>query len=348
MTNRKLRDIITDARDLLSPGRRLFALVSIACLTAAIAACGGGGDDSGTTGSGVDQAGAPTLNVAVASYDLAAGKDTRFIAGLLTLDNDFVSFGTAQMRFTYLGTGQSTDKPEFYKEETASFLQIPGEGPATQPDKPMTGPASAGRGVYSVDPINFDRAGYWQIDVTVETSDKGELKGSSAFGVNVQNAVPAPGDKAIASDSLTMDSDAPPAAIDSRATTTGVVPDASLHELSIADALKQDKPLLIVFSTPVFCVSQFCGPVTDMVADLQTQYGDKANFIHIEIYKDFQAETIEDKLNDTPKEWLYHNGELNEPWVFLVGKDGTILKRWDNVATQGEIVPALDAAIAAN
>jgi hypothetical protein len=318
----------------LSQGR-LLLLAGLLFLAAGASACGGGGSSDSTE--------TPTLNVAVASYDMAAGKDTRFIAGLLTLDNDFVSFGTAQMRFTYLGTGQTTDKPVFYKEETASFLQIPGEGPATPPDAPKTGAASDGRGVYAVDPINFDRAGYWQVDITVETSDRGKLKGSSAFGVNPQTAIPAPGDKALASDSLTVDSDVPAAAIDSRATTTGDIPDPALHQLSIADALKQDKPLVIVFSTPVFCVSQFCGPVTEMISGLQEKYGGDANFIHIEIWKDFQAQTI----NDTAKEWLFRNGNLNEPWVFLVGRDGTILARWDNVATEGEIVPALEAAIAA-
>jgi hypothetical protein len=302
-----------------------------------VAACGGGSKSK--TGSSKQG-----LNVAVASYDLVAGKDNRFIAGLLTLDNDFVSFGTAQMRFTYLGTGQKTDKPVFYKEETATFLQIPGEGPATAPNAPATGPASQGRGVYAVNPISFDKAGYWQVDVTVKTSNKGELVGSSAFGVNAKYVVPGPGDKALASDSLTVNSTGvPPTAIDSRASSVSNIPDASLHQLSIADALKQNKPLVVVFSTPVFCVSQFCGPVTDMVADLQKQYGDKANFIHIEIWKDFQNQQI----NDTTRDWLYHNGNLNEPWVFLIGSDGTILNRWDNVATRGEITPALDKAIAA-
>jgi hypothetical protein len=321
-------------------------VVGVLCLAALIAACGGGDDsdsNSGATGSSAD--GTPTLNVAVASYDLAMGKDTRFIAGLLTLDNNFVSFGTAQMRFTYLGTGQSTDKPVFYKEETGTFLQIPGEGPATKPDAPSTGPATAGRGVYAVDPINFDKAGYWQVDVTVDTTDKGELQGSSKFAVNSKNAVPAPGDDAIPSDSLTVTSDAPAAAIDSRAQTVEQIPDASLHQLSIADALKQDKPLVVVFSTPVFCVSQFCGPVTDMIASMQEKYGDKANFIHVEVFKDYQAKADLDRINDAAADWIYRNNDLNEPWVFLIGKDGKIIDRWDNVVTEGEVTTALDQAI---
>ncbi len=346
MTNSGLSDTLSTMQTRIYSRRRFMALGGAMGLGALIAACGGGSKNDSSSGSNAAAGanGKQSLNVAVASYDLASGRDVRFIAGLLTLDNDFVSFGSSQMRFTYLGTGKETDKPVFYKEFTSTFLPIYGEGPATPPSTPSAGPASQGRGVYAVDPINFDKPGYWQVDVTVKTDNKGTLTGTSAFGVNGRTLIPAPGDKATPSESLTVKStDVPPAAIDSRASSIATIPDASLHQVSIADALKQNKPLVVVFSTPVFCVSQFCGPVTDMVVDVQKQFADKANFIHVEIWKDFQKQQI----NDTPKEWLYRNGNLNEPWVYLIGADGTILNRWDNVATESEIVPALQKAIGA-
>jgi hypothetical protein len=33
---------------------------------------------------------------------------------------------------------------------------------------------------------------------------------------------------------------------------------------------------------------------------------------------------------------------LLEPWVFLVGADGRVAARWDNVATRQEIEPLLE------
>ncbi len=45
----------------------------------------------------------------------------------------------------------------------------------------------------------------------------------------------------------------------------------------------------MVFATPVFCVSRFCGPVTEMVEELAHRYDDRAVFIHVEIWKDFQT-----------------------------------------------------------
>jgi hypothetical protein len=315
-------------------------------LTAAlIAACGGGGDDDADTGGdSTPQANqdpsSQTLNVAVASYDLVANQDNRFIAGILTLENDFVSYGTAQMRFFYLGSGQSEAEPRFLEEDTGSFLQIPGEGVDNPPDTPTVGPASQGRGVYAVEPINFDQAGFWQVDVTVETADN-TLTGSAAFQVVDTAQVPAPGDKAIATDSLTVDSDVAASAIDSRATTADDIPDPELHQISITDALQQDKPLVIVFATPVFCVSQFCGPITEMIEGMQPKYADQANFIHVEIWNDYQKNAV----NKAAADWLLHDGNLNEPWVFLVDKDGTIVKRWDNVATEDEVQSALDALL---
>ena len=98
MTNRRLSETAAGTVHSFLRLRMLAVMAGVLCLTVAIAACGGGGDDSSSTGAaGVQTQGdAPTLNIAVASYDLAAGKDVRFIAGVLTTDNNFVSFGTAE------------------------------------------------------------------------------------------------------------------------------------------------------------------------------------------------------------------------------------------------------------
>jgi hypothetical protein len=319
-------------------------LLVAALLTAAVvAACGGGDDDdagAGSTPQANQNAEDQTLNVQVASYDLTANQDNRFIAGVLTLENDFVSYGTAQMNFFYLGSGESEPEPRFFEQDTGSFLQIPGEGIENPPDTASVGPASQGRGVYAVEPIRFDAAGFWQVDVTIETADD-TLTGSAAFQVFDTNQVPGPGDEAVSTDSLTVDSDVAASSIDSRATTVDDIPDAALHQISIADALQQEKPLVVVFSTPVFCISQFCGPITEMIAGVQPKFADQANFIHVEIWNDYQ----ENAINKAAADWLLHDGNLTEPWVFLVDKDGTIVKRWDNVATQDEVESALEALL---
>ena len=99
-------------------------------------------------------------------------------------------------------------------------------------------------------------------------------------------------------------------------------------------------PALVVFSTPVYCVSQFCGPVTDLVEELAADYADRADFIHVEIYRDFEAQ----ELNPAVIDWLVGpDGNFREPWTFLIGADGTIIGSWDTVVTRGEIEPLLEA-----
>lgn len=97
--------------------------------------------------------------------------------------------------------------------------------------------------------------------------------------------------------------------------------------------------VVAVFSTPVYCVSRFCGPVTDMVQALSHDYGDRANFVHVKIWRDFQNQV----MNKFAADWLLRDGDLNEPWVFLIGADGRIVARFGTVATRGELEPLLQA-----
>jgi hypothetical protein len=136
-----------------------------------------------------------------------------------------------------------------------------------------------------------------------------------------------------------MSSNAPLRAIDSRAEGGARVPDPELHRTTIARSIGLHQPALVVFSTPVFCISRFCGPITNMVDKLSKRYRDRANFIHVEIWRDYRHHV----LNKAAADWLYHHNDLREPWVFLIGSNGRIVARWDNVVDMAEVVPYLKA-----
>jgi len=84
-------------------------------------------------------------------------------------------------------------------------------------------------------------------------------------------------------------------------------------------------------------VSRFCGPITDMVQGLAHDYANRAAFIHVEIWRDFDQHQV----NKGAADWVFKNDDLTEPWVFLIAADGRITARWDNVATRAEIEPLL-------
>lgn len=275
------------------------------------------------------------LVVSVASYDLAAGVESRFLVGLLTGENLFVSGGSVDLRFSFLGETQAQGEPSFYREARAEFLPLPFE-PEGPPDI-TAGPASRGRGVYVVESFRFDRPGFWEVEVTAPLP-AGPATGTAPFQVYPEPRVPAVGERAPRTENLTLGSDARRGAIDSRAETEGQIPDPELHRTTIADAIADGRPVLAAFSTPVYCQSQFCGPVTDMVSELAGEYEDRATFIHVEVWHDFAKQEV----NEAAADWLLTpDGDLTEPWVFLIGDDGRILARWDNVATSQEIEPWL-------
>jgi len=307
-------------------------------VAAALALLAAGCSGSEPAPSGGESGGAQ-LTAEVASFDLAAGTPGRFIVGVSLFDSSgqlAVTGGSVDLSFSFLGQGQATGS-EPYRDATATFLPIPGAAGPFE-DQPVAESASSGRGVYSVSEFEFDRAGFWEVEVSADVGDRGSMTATAAFEVLPEPLVPAAGDPAPRSENLTIDTkDAPEEAIDSRAATGGI-PDEELHRTTVAEAIRAGHPALVVVATPVYCVSKFCGPVTDMVQELAADYGDRAEFIHIEVWRDFQGQVV----NKAAADWILREDSLLEPWVFLVGADGRVAARWDNVATRQEIEPLLE------
>ena len=318
--------------------RALSALFAAVALTAA--ACGGGDGDTTAAPSPTD-AGSPTgteLNVAPASFDLAVGDDQRFLAGLFTSDRNLILGGEVDMQFFYLGEQGATEAtPEPVATTTGTFLPVPGKEPTGELTAPTTTSPADAAGVYETT-VDFDRPGIWGVGITLTVDDE-QLRGSATFPVADGHEVPAVGGSAPKVDNLTIDSDTPRSTIDSRAQgDNGQVPDPQLHDTTVATAIEQGRPAVVVVSTPTYCVSQFCGPITETIESLEAEYDDVAEFVHLEVWADFNAS----ELNDAAAAWIQTEQGGNEPWVFFVGADGTVQARWDNVLDEAELVDILD------
>jgi hypothetical protein len=77
--------------------------------------------------------------------------------------------------------------------------------------------------------------------------------------------------------------------------------------------------------------------VTDAVEQLSKRYADRAEFIHVEIWRNFNKQVI----NKGAADWLYRDGSLTEPWLYLIGANGTILDRWSNLFDPQEVAREL-------
>jgi hypothetical protein len=317
--------------DAMSSRRPLVAATVVPALIAI--ACTGSSDRAAPPG---DRS--STLAASVASGDLYSGAPQRFQLGITQNDNQgvkLVTFGSLGLRFTYLGKDGSA-APQPGPQTRGTYVAAPGtETGPTSPE--LSSPATA-RGVYQAAGVTFDRPGIWQVEVAADVDGLGTQTLRTAFEVSADASLPAPGDRALRTKNLTIHSkDAPPAAIDSRALDGAPVPDPELHRWTIARAIAEHRPVLVVFATPTYCQSQFCGPTTEAVEELAGTYAKKAVFIHVEIWRDYQKSVV----NKAAADWLYRNGDITEPWLFLIGSDGIIRDRWGPLFDPGEVAQSL-------
>ena len=319
-------------------GRLPLVLTSFAVLAAA---CTGGGDaDPTPTASGAPPQ-ASALAAQVASSDLAADSPEAVEIGVFSSTDDagvrFLSFGEIDVAFSFLGAdggGPAADGPA----TAARFVPAPGVD-ATGQGPTLTDPADVA-GVYVTPEVTFPEAGIWNVTVTAAIDGAEPEAVEAAFNVFPEHRIPAPGDEALATKNLTVDSKGvPAAAIDSRAQDGNGVPDPQLHRTTIAEAVRRGRPALVQFATPVYCTSNFCGPTVEAQEALEREYGDVAEFIHVEIWRSFETNTV----NRAAADWLLREGDLTEPWMFLIDGDGVIVDRWGPLFDLDDVRASLQA-----
>jgi len=194
-------------------------------------------------------------------------------------------------------------------------------------DAPFFGDNLGEAGVY-VAHATFDKAGNWGVEVTVTEPGRAPETKRIAFSVLADDPSPGIGDMAPRTHNPTLqDVNGDRAKICS-----AFEDDSLLHQSSIADAVTSGKPTVILFATPRFCTSRTCGPSLQVMMGLAQNYADKVNFIHIEVYKNFDTFEVADAM----REWNLET----EPWLYFVAKDGKIAARFEGGITTREIVPA--------
>jgi hypothetical protein len=115
-------------------------------------------------------------------------------------------------------------------------------------------------------------------------------------------------------------------------------PPDDMHTISIADAIAQHRPALVVFATPAFCESATCGPQVHAVQQLEPAYRDRLTFIHVEIYRDFKPDPSKRQLTRTVVEWNLQT----EPWVFLIDSRGAIAAEFEAATAADELKVAVE------
>ncbi len=159
--------------------------------------------------------------------------------------------------------------------------------------------------------LDFSSNGEWRVAALIKQGDETVATLLPSASVGEFKGVPSVGQKAPEIHTPT----AADAGGDLSKITTRVPPDTQ-NRVDYADALGKE-PILLLFATPQFCQSRVCGPVVDVAEEVKQQYGDKAAFIHMEIYKDNDP-----SKGVRPQVRAFHLP--SEPWLFAIDRHGII------------------------
>jgi len=159
--------------------------------------------------------------------------------------------------------------------------------------------------------VDFPGEGEWRIGALIE--DGGEIGAALLPSAIVGEfaSIPRPGEKAPMIHTPTAED----AGSDLSRITTRVPPDTQ-NRVDYADVLGKE-PIILLFATPQFCQSRVCGPVVDEAEQVKQLYGDRAAFIHMEIFNDNDPD-----MGVRPQVRAFHLP--TEPWLFAIDRQGIV------------------------
>ena len=207
---------------------------------------------------------------------------------------------------------------------------------ATKPEftsKTAADGPDAARVVYSTQ-LDLPREGEWRMAAILR--EDGELRGTPlqpGAVVGEFHRIPRAGEKAPAIHTPT----AQDVGGDLSKITTRTPPD-SLNKVDYAEALERE-PIVLLFATPQFCQSRVCGPVLDVAEQAKQEYGDKAAFIHMEIYNDNDP-----SQGVRPQVRAFHLP--SEPYLLAIDRHGVIKDAIEGAFGLKLMHQAVDKAIA--
>jgi hypothetical protein len=197
-----------------------------------------------------------------------------------------------------------------------------------------TSPRSALAGTYATT-IDIPSSGNWMVAVTISEGSKR----LAAVG-----AVPVTEDKLVAQVGTRATTVRTPVAttVAGREQICTRKPPDPMHYISLDEALKNSKPTVVTFATPLLCESMLCGPVVDeQLLAFEKIGATKANFIHVEEFlpgKDLQPPpATAENASPAFKAW----GFQTEPWTIVIDRHGIIRDRFEGPVTAPQIEAAL-------
>ena len=106
-----------------------------------------------------------------------------------------------------------------------------------------------------------------------------------------------------------------------------------LHDVNLRDALTMGKPVVYLLGTPAYCQTGTCTPALDTLLSAHESFGDRAIFIHAEVYTDTTATVSAPAV--TAHKMTF------EPALFITDATGKLVERLDAIFDSSEVLEAL-------
>ena len=284
---------------------------SIAILFTIVLATACVSDSNNPIISSEQKSGGPEYSGIIITTDMAVGEN-KILFGVINRDGMPVPGLTSEIDAYFLVPKE--DKRELKDSTIATFTSWP----------------TTDGGIFSAE-LELDIPGFYEIDINYVSNDNAPIFAQASFTLKSNASTPALGSTA-------------PGSVTHKASdvedishiTSAPDPDLDLYELSIHEALEQNKPLVVVFATPAFCASATCGPQVGELTKVKQRIGDQANYIHVEVYKNphlIEGQRPTGGLISAVDEW----GLPTEPWTFIVDSHGLVQVKFEQFTTADEI-----------
>jgi hypothetical protein len=251
----------------------------------------------------------PQLRVSALTQDLTVGPN-RFVFVLLNPDGSLVRDVITRAEFRRGDAITETLAPTIRSLPHVAF-----DG------------ANKGTITYFVAEPQFDAAGDWSVDVTA-VSEHETRTARYHFTVVDSSRTPRLGMPAVLSRNATLRDGDDPSRLCSR------VPPCPFHVSSVAAAQAAGRPVVLNFGSPAHDTSSVSSSVLEVLVASQPRYADRFEFIHIEVWKDYESRVFAPAV----LEW----GLLTEPWTFVIARNGLVAGRFESVFNAEELSAVLD------
>jgi len=330
-------------------------LAALAVIGLALAGCGGGDDGNGSSGEpsgtsdlspdferALEEASSPKQS----DFPAPAGRSLKAVASSIQAGGQ-VGLASSQFELgkNRLAFGLIDNQNKLIYGKTAVYVaptpQDQAQGPFLAPadtlvtDEQFRSQTAAAEtdaiaAIYAAE-VPFNKPG--KMAVLAVTNIGGKQYGA-ATGIKVQKNDPV----------VSVGEDAPDVPTDTLASLGGNEelactrkPIDDMHDVSLDDVLGK-KPVALLMATPQLCQSRVCGPVVDIAAQLEQEYGDRGAFIHQEVYED---NDVSKGLRDPLRAF----GLSTEPWLFAIDSSGKVAARLEGSFGIDAFRNAIEAAL---